>query len=272
MQSLDEMPSHRKGDFTEAVVIAELKQRGIPVSKPVGDNERYDLLVEAEQNFWTLQVKTGSYREGGINFRGVSQHTNASGNTYKPYDGDVDLFVVYCHELGSMYLVPEGEVGSNMFLRTEEPSQRHRNINWADEYEFDRNWPPDDTIGSSSDLSEVIDLLIERDIAVYEPATREAYQLLLEADDGTRYRTAVEHGVVNEGRVRFDPKCALEGPEAIDLVLVYSTELDMLHLIRRDEYNTAISLRVEAPDQWNRDINWAEDYEFDERWPDDIAN
>ncbi|WP_277554345.1 group I intron-associated PD-(D/E)XK endonuclease [Halobaculum limi] len=268
MRSLDEMPSHRKEDYTEAVVVAELKRRGIPVSKPVGDNERYDLIVEAAQELWTLQVKTGSHRDDGINFRGVSQHTNASGNTYKPYDGDVDLFIVYCHELGSMYLVPEAEVGSNMFLRTAEPSQRHRNINWASEYEFDRNWPLDDAFGSPDNLSIVVEMLSERGITLHEPVTEEAYQLLLEADDGTQYRAAVEHGMVNEGRLRFDPKCRLKGPEAIDLVLVYSTELNTLYLVQRDEYNTAISLRVEAPNQWNRDINWAEEYEFDERWPD----
>ncbi|MFC7097482.1 group I intron-associated PD-(D/E)XK endonuclease [Halobaculum marinum] len=270
MDSLDEMPSHRKGDYTEVVVVAELKRRGISVSKPIGDNERYDLVVEANQKFWTLQVKTGSYRDDGINFRGVSQHTNASGNTYKSYDGDVDFFAVYCHELGSMYLVPEEEVGSNMFLRTAEPSQRHRNINWADVYEFDRNWPPDETTGSSDDVSTVVDMLEERGITIHKPVTRETYQLLLEADDGTRYRTAVEHGTINGGRIRFDPKCAVAGPDAIDLVLVYSTELDTLHLVRRDEYNTAISLRVAAPEQWNRDINWAEEYEFDARWPDDL--
>lgn len=34
------MDSHEKGDLTEAIIIAELKRRSIPVSLPFGDNER----------------------------------------------------------------------------------------------------------------------------------------------------------------------------------------------------------------------------------------
>ena len=40
------METHRKGDLTEAIVIAELTKREIPVSIPFGDNERYDIVVE----------------------------------------------------------------------------------------------------------------------------------------------------------------------------------------------------------------------------------
>ena len=40
------MKSHERGDATEARVIAELKQRGIPVAIPFSDNQRYDIIVE----------------------------------------------------------------------------------------------------------------------------------------------------------------------------------------------------------------------------------
>jgi len=40
------MKSHERGDATEARVIAELKERGIPVAIPFSDNQRYDIVVE----------------------------------------------------------------------------------------------------------------------------------------------------------------------------------------------------------------------------------
>lgn len=138
------MDPHRKGDLTEAIAIAELKRREVPVSKPFGDNERYDLIVEApEREYLAVQVKTGWLRDGTVKFKGVSQHTNASGNVYKEYQGEVDYFLVYCYELETLYLVDEGEFATGMSLRVEDPKQVHDSINWAEDYEFDANWPPE---------------------------------------------------------------------------------------------------------------------------------
>lgn len=144
MVPLDDMASQEKGDYTEAVVISELKRRRIPTSVPFGDNERYDLVAESTDNLYRIQVKTGWLRDGVIEFSGQSQHTNATGNRYKPYDGDVDFFIVYCHELESMYLVAEEAFDTAMALRLAQPKQSQRTINWAEEYEFDERWPPDE--------------------------------------------------------------------------------------------------------------------------------
>ena len=64
------------------------------------------------------------------------------GNVYEEYSGDVDFFLVYCHELESMYLVRENEFQTRTSLRVEEPEQVKPSINWAEEYEFDATWPP----------------------------------------------------------------------------------------------------------------------------------
>jgi hypothetical protein len=136
------METHRKGDLTEAAVITELKRRGVPVSVPFGDNERYDLVVESRDELYRMQVKTGSYDGETVTFKGYSVHTNSAGNVHESYDGDVDYFLVYCHELETTYLVAEDAVTSNMRLRVEEPGVAQPSINWAEEYEFDERWPP----------------------------------------------------------------------------------------------------------------------------------
>lgn len=138
------METHRKGDLTEAIVIAELTKRHVPVSIPFGDNERYDIVVETPTGeLLRTQVKTGWFSDGTIRVKGHSQHTNSTGNTYKLYDSaDVDYFLAYCYELETMYWIREDGFGSSIHLRVEEPKQLKPNINWAEDYEFDANWPP----------------------------------------------------------------------------------------------------------------------------------
>lgn len=139
------MESQRKGDLTEAIVIAELVKRDVPVSTPFGNNERYDLAVESPTgSLLRTQVKTGWFDGETIRVKGHSQHTNSTGNTYKRYDSDdVDCFLAYCHELETMYWIEESAFGSSIHLRVEEPEQVKSSINWAEEYEFDANWPPE---------------------------------------------------------------------------------------------------------------------------------
>lgn len=146
------MEPHRKGDLTESIVITELKKRDIGVSIPFGNNERYDVIVESDTGeLYSAQIKSGWVTDGVIKFHAKTQHTNSQGNTYKPYEGDVDLFLVYCEETDGLYLVWEDEFNSSLWLRVEEPEMHHRTINWAEDFEFDRRWPPEDTEAESGD-------------------------------------------------------------------------------------------------------------------------
>jgi len=136
------METQDKGDLTEAAVLTELKRREIPVSIPFGDNQRYDFVVESEDGtLYKSQIKTGWLSDGVVNFHSKSQHTNSQGNVYKQYD-DVDQFLVYVHDLGALYLVPEGAFERSISLRVEEPKQADASINRAAEYRFDERWPP----------------------------------------------------------------------------------------------------------------------------------
>ena len=135
--------SHEKGDATEAVVVAELKRRAIPVARSFGDNQRYDAVAEtADGDPLKIQIKTGWLADGKVHVHGKSQHTNSTGNVHERYDGDVDYFVVYSDDLDELYLVNESEFETKMALRVEPPDQPDSSINRAEEYRFDANWPP----------------------------------------------------------------------------------------------------------------------------------
>lgn len=264
------MEPHRRGELTEALVIAELKRREIPVSKPVGDNERYDLVAESDGGLWRLQVKTGRLQDGTIRFHGTSQHTNAQGNVYERYDGVVDFFVVYVDELESMYLLPESAFETDIRLRVEEPSQADSSINWARDFAFDQNWPPEAGPTHPTTRAGVItERLAEHGVSVALPQSDQAYDALAEGPAGEIYRLQLERGWVVDGRIRFDTgdKSHQRDPDAIDYVVVYCAEVSQLYLIARDGYDVTISLRIEEPKQRNSRINWADDYEFGRNWP-----
>lgn len=263
------MESHRKGDLTEATVVAELKRRGIAVSLPFGDNERYDLIAESNDDLYRIQVKTGWISDGCVRFHGKSSHTNSEGNVYKTYDGDIDFFAVYCHEIDQLYLIGESEFETQMILRVEEPVQAQPSINWAEEYEFDERWPPEDRSEADTDgRASVIRTLRDRDVDVFDARDCAApYDVLLRSPDDNFFRAVIRRGSVTNGRIRFDTNRATPDEDVIDYVVVDCPELREQYLVDRSSYDRTISLRVEEPAQAQPSINWAEEYESDERWP-----
>lgn len=218
------MDSHEKGDATEARVVAELKERGIPVSIPFGDNERYDIVVAAPHGgLLRIQIKTGWLDDGVIEFHGKSQHTNSAGNTYTTYDGDVEYFIVFVPELESLYLVGEHEFQTSMRLRVEEPEQIHETINWAEDYGFDERWPPAPgdhaSSGESPAVRQVLSLFRKKNLAAARAITTNAYDLLVD-EGGSCVRLVVEAGWVRNGRIRFQPSSSVDR-NLIDWFLVY---------------------------------------------------
>lgn len=264
------MEPHKKGDPTEAAVLTELKRREIPVSIPFGDNERYDMLLEApDRDLFRAQVKTGSTTDGAVLFRGYSQHNNADGSIYKKYDGDVDCFLVYTHEYERLFFVHESEVGMNMTIRIEPPQQEHEDMNWCSDFDFDERWPPkhgksypNRTTGDPS-MSELILELIERDIPhVRSPDT--PHDLVAVGPNGTRFRVCTRFGSIQNGRLRFNTDVASSN---VDVYCVYASGLDNLYRVPDDAFDRSISLRVEEPAQADASISWASEYRFGKRWP-----
>jgi len=104
----------RKGERSEAIILAHLLQLDFPVSIPFGRTERYDLIIDNGGKLEKCQCKTGQYKRGSIYFpvcsRGINGRTD--------YHGQIDYFLVYCPYNNSIYKVPVALSGSNtMVLR-----------------------------------------------------------------------------------------------------------------------------------------------------------
>lgn len=118
----DGLAPHRKGDLTEAVVIAALKRRGIPVALPFGDSGATTCSrrrLRDRFKLFTVITISPSDRRGGV-----------------------DWFLVSVADIDELYLVDADEVGASMSLRLDVPEGAHGNTNVAAAYEFDTNWPP----------------------------------------------------------------------------------------------------------------------------------
>jgi len=133
------------GEISEAMILAEFLKAGIPVLMPFGDNQRYDMVVEAGGQFLSVQCKTARYRmhrdrSGAVlcfnaysGVWGVGDHDVSRRQSYR---GEVDLFAVYSPDTQQVYVlavdkVPETEV----WLRLE-PARNHQKarIRWAEEH------------------------------------------------------------------------------------------------------------------------------------------
>lgn len=119
--------------------MAALLKSGKKVLIPIGENSRYDLVVDDGGKFLRVQCKSGRLREGVVKFNACS-----SGNARKPvrkdYAGEAELFGVYCADNDTVYLVPVTSVcRTEAHLRIEPalPNRnKHGSIKWAKDFQL----------------------------------------------------------------------------------------------------------------------------------------
>ncbi|HKJ59717.1 MAG TPA: group I intron-associated PD-(D/E)XK endonuclease, partial [Halobacteriales archaeon] len=87
-----EMHPKEQGQLSEAAVIFEFVRRGLTVLEPFGDNERYDIVVEEQGEFYRIQVKTGRMVNGRIQFETRSSGTLTRKIRKEGYEGVIDVF------------------------------------------------------------------------------------------------------------------------------------------------------------------------------------
>lgn len=110
-------------------------QKGIPVSIPWGNNQRYDLIIEEDNKLLKAQCKTGTYKKGVVSFATSSK---SGGKIRKDYIGQIDCFLIYCESLNKFYRVNVNDAPKNsMYLRID-PLKKFGpkiTIKWAKDYE-----------------------------------------------------------------------------------------------------------------------------------------
>ncbi len=108
-----------KGDLGQAMVMADALKRGYKVALPLGEDWRYDLVIEKEGKLLRVQCKYVESTRGVIKVR---CETHDGRSYYRYQKTDLDYIAVYdkvtdkCYYIGSSYLGRNGR--GSLSLRT----------------------------------------------------------------------------------------------------------------------------------------------------------
>ena len=111
--------SKLKGDISELSVQLELLENGVKISKPIGDNCPYDLIMDYNSRLYKIQVKTASLRSSGSVVASLKSSIIGKGKKYenRRYSKEeVDIFAVHSPEYKSnCYIFNDGQMSSISF-------------------------------------------------------------------------------------------------------------------------------------------------------------
>ncbi len=125
-----------QGERTEAKILARLLDRGYAVSVPFG-TQRYDFIIDRDQSLLRVQCKTAHIKYGALHFNMHSY--DHSRKLRRSYVGDVDVFVVFSHELNKFYWIPIASLSPRVqaSLRlTEAKNGQKIGVRLASDFEF----------------------------------------------------------------------------------------------------------------------------------------
>jgi PD-(D/E)XK nuclease superfamily protein len=94
----------RTGELSEAAFLLKAKTLGFGVSRPWGDSERYDFVLDSGHRLWRAQIKcTASVRARGYDI----QPTHTDQTRKAPYTiADIDVLFAHIIPLDIWYVLP----------------------------------------------------------------------------------------------------------------------------------------------------------------------
>jgi hypothetical protein len=106
----------RSGEISEAAFLHKAVKLGFKVTKPWGDSERYDFVVDSGKRLWRVQIKcTGALRAGGYHIQPIHF---VYGEKKVVYTADeIDVLAAHIVPLDVWYLVPVQALAAGTSLR-----------------------------------------------------------------------------------------------------------------------------------------------------------
>jgi hypothetical protein len=131
------------GDRSQLAIILALDRLGYAVFVPLGENIRYDLVIDEGSRLARVQCKTGRLRGGSVRFKACSSYAHHPNPKIlkRHYVDEIDYFAVFCVETQGVYLIPIEDVQARWecALRVEPTrNSQRRKIRPATHYEIAR--------------------------------------------------------------------------------------------------------------------------------------
>jgi hypothetical protein len=141
------LTTDEKGAIAEAAIAYHALRLGVPVSRPLAEGGRYDLIFDLAGRLTRVQCKWASRDGDVLMIHCCSHRRNRDGIVRRWYSADeIDAFAVYSRDLERCYFLPIGEfVGRSSIRLRIAPARNNQNlgINWAADYEFAATLTPD---------------------------------------------------------------------------------------------------------------------------------
>jgi hypothetical protein len=131
--------SKRTGELSEAAFLHKAVGLGFKVTKPWGDSERYDFVVDAGRRLWRVQIKcTAAERAGGYHIQPI--HFVYGKNKVVYTADDIDVLAAHIVPLDVWYVVPVEALapGTSLRLYPEGGCERARFENYLEAWSFFR--------------------------------------------------------------------------------------------------------------------------------------
>jgi hypothetical protein len=128
----------KKGLLTELECQKAFIDAGCSVSIPLGNFDKYDMIVDVDGKLLKIQVKSSVYDEIGksLHMACRTTTTNTKKTVYRTYSkDDIDYFATYWD--GKCYLIPVEECSTVKYIRFEPPKNcQWSQITWGPDYEI----------------------------------------------------------------------------------------------------------------------------------------
>jgi hypothetical protein len=106
----------RTGELAEAAFLHKAVGLGFRVTKPWGDSERYDFVLDSGRRLWRVQIKcTAVERAGGYHIQPI--HFVYGKNKVVYTADDIDVLAAHVVPLDVWYLVPVAALAAGTSLR-----------------------------------------------------------------------------------------------------------------------------------------------------------
>lgn len=120
------------GNIGEHIAILELLKLGITVSRPLGDNSRYDLIIDLNGFLYKTQIKTTT-SDGIIAQFMLSSSQAHRGKTREYYSNkDVDIFLCVDITTNKVFLVNNDR--KSIIIRYEKSQSRYDCSNYPEQF------------------------------------------------------------------------------------------------------------------------------------------
>ncbi len=135
---IDKMTNKEKGELVEQIVITEFLKLGIPVSKTLGDNQPYDIIIDLKNKLYKVQIRAGWKQKNTLKVSFQSSRMNTKMAYKTSNKNKVDLYVTYCFENNKCYVINVNTVKNinSICLQLNDNCKNGRVLNFAKDFEL----------------------------------------------------------------------------------------------------------------------------------------